>query len=106
MQNAEPAVVFAALGDVTRLNLVRRLSDGKSRSIASLVADTEISRQAVSKHLKVLEHAGLIAVDRVGWEARLTLRPAQIAAAQACLTDVAARWDAALLRLKAHLEGA
>lgn len=97
------SAVFAALGDGTRLALLTRLSDGRDRSIATLAADTALTRQAVTKHLRVLEGAGLVRQQPVGRERRFTYRPERVAAAQAYLDSVAAQWDAALARLRAHL---
>jgi DNA-binding transcriptional ArsR family regulator len=99
-----PAPVFAALGDPTRLSLLARLSDGEARSIAALSADTHLTRQAVTKHLGVLEGAGLVASLRVGREHRFAYRPEPVAAARAYLDRVSAQWDAALGRLKALVE--
>jgi DNA-binding transcriptional ArsR family regulator len=99
-----PAPVFAALGDRTRLSLLSRLSDGQARSIAALSADTSLTRQAVTKHLHVLEHAGLVANTRVGRESRFALRPEPIAQARSYLDRVSAQWDMALARLRALVE--
>lgn len=100
---AAPASVFAALGDGTRLSLLTRLSDGRDRSIAALAADTAMTRQAVTKHLRVLEGAGLVREHRIGRERRFAYRPEPVAAARRYLETVAAQWDAALDRLRAHL---
>lgn len=100
-----PAPVFAALGDRTRLSLLARLSDGETRSIAKLSADTRLTRQAITKHLHVLENAGLVRSIRVGRESRFALRPEPIAEARSYLDMVSAQWDDALSRLRAHLEG-
>lgn len=81
------------------------LSDGRTRSIATLSADAQISRQAVTKHLRVLENAGLVRSRRVGRESRFTYRPEPLAEARSFLESVSAQWDDALGRLKAHLEG-
>jgi len=101
---AEPAAVFAALGDRTRLALVRRLSQGPPRSIARLSADTDLTRQAVTKHLRVLEEAGLVEAMRVGRESRFSYRPGPVEAARTWLDDVAAQWDDALGRLKSFVD--
>jgi DNA-binding transcriptional ArsR family regulator len=98
------APVFAALGDRTRLSLLMKLSDGATRSIASLSADTKLSRQAVTKHLHVLENAGLVRSARVGRESRYSYRPEPIAEARAYLDRVGAQWDDALSRLRAFVE--
>ncbi|MDQ0474070.1 ArsR/SmtB family transcription factor [Labrys wisconsinensis] len=102
---ADPAPIFAALGDRTRLSLLRKLSDGQARSIAKLSVDTELTRQAVTKHLHVLEHAGLVSSIRVGRESRFAYRPEPIAEARSYLDLVSAQWDDALGRLRAFVEG-
>lgn len=101
---ADAAPVFAALGDRTRLSLLITLSDGDTRSIARLSADTRLTRQAVTKHLHVLERVGLVSSTRVGRESRFALRPEQIAKARSCLDSVAAQWDDALSRLRTFVE--
>lgn len=99
-----PAQVFAALGDRTRLSLLVTLSGGKRRSIASLATDTTISRQAVSKHLQVLERAGLVESIRVGRESLFAYRPEPVATARTYLDRVSAQWDEALSRLRDVVE--
>ena len=101
----DPAPVFAALGDRTRLSLLMKLSDGQSRSIAKLSADTELTRQAITKHLHVLEQAGLVSSLRIGRESRFAYRPDPIADARSYLDTVSAQWDDALSRLRALVEG-
>jgi DNA-binding transcriptional ArsR family regulator len=100
----DPAAIFSALGDPTRLSLLRRLSEGQARSIAALAANTRLSRQAVAKHLLVLETAGLVSRRRVGRESRFALRPEPMAEARAYLDAVSAQWDDALQRLRAFVE--
>ncbi len=92
------------MGDRTRLSLLARLSDGDARSIVSLSADTRLTRQAVTKHLHVLEDAGLVASIRVGRESRFAYRPEPVAQARSYLDEVSAQWDAALGRLRAFVE--
>lgn len=99
-----PARVFAALGDRTRLRLVARLSDGRSRSIAALSQDGELTRQAVTKHLRVLEAAGLVTSLRAGRESRFQACPEPLAEARAWLDGVSAQWDGALGRLRDLVE--
>lgn len=89
------APVFAALGDPTRLALVMRLSDGQARAIAALAAGTSLTRQGVTKHLRVLESGGLVVPSRAGREKRYTLRPDTVTRARDALTEIAAQWDAA-----------
>jgi len=100
----DPAPIFAALGDRTRLALLMRLSDGGMRSIRALSADISLTRQAVTKHLRVLEQAGLVDNVREGRESRFACRPEGLGAARAYLDEVAAQWDDALSRLKAFVE--
>jgi DNA-binding transcriptional ArsR family regulator len=99
-----PAPLFAALGDHTRLSLLMTLSDGQSRSIAELSADTELTRQAVTKHLRVLENAGLVRCRHVGRESQFAFRSEPIAEITAYLEAVSRRWDDALARLRALVE--
>jgi DNA-binding transcriptional ArsR family regulator len=98
------APLFAALGDATRLELVARLSREGPQSISALADDVTISRQAVTKHLEVLEEAGLAASRREGRERIFELRPRRLAVAHRYLDQISRQWDAALGRLQAHLE--
>ena len=99
-----PAPVFAALGDATRLGLVSRLSDGRARSISELTGGLDLTRQAVTKHLRVLEQAGVVRSNRVGRESRFTFVPAPIEGVRSYLDSVSEQWDDALSRLKALVE--
>jgi DNA-binding transcriptional ArsR family regulator len=98
------AEVFAALGDPTRLRLLERLATSDARSIRQLGADATISRQALTKHLRVLEQAGLVRATRYGREVRFRLESAAIAEAQQFLAQVDRQWNEALSRLKVHVE--
>ena len=100
----DPAPIFAALGDGTRLSLLAKLSDGQARSIAALSADTEMTRQAVTKHLRVLEDAGLVSSVRIGRESRFSFRPEPIVEARSYLDLVSEQWDDALSRLRVFVE--
>ncbi|MBL0373163.1 helix-turn-helix transcriptional regulator [Rhizobium sp. KVB221] len=104
VSSPNPALVFSALGDRTRLSLLRKLSGGDSQSIARLSVDSNLTRQAVTKHLKVLEDAGLVAVSRIGRESQYTLQPKAIAAARCYLEEVAQLWGDARVRLLAFVE--
>jgi DNA-binding transcriptional ArsR family regulator len=99
------APIFAALGDETRLRIVARLSAGGPMSIAHLTRDASVTRQAVTKHLHVLAHAGLARSARLGRESVWELRPEPLDAARHCLDGISAQWDAALDRLKIFVEG-
>lgn len=96
--------VFAALGDPTRLALVTRLSDGSQRSIAQLSDGLPLTRQAVSKHLGVLENARMVRSQRNGRESLYTLNPAAIEEARSYIELVSRQWDSTLARLKAFVE--
>jgi DNA-binding transcriptional ArsR family regulator len=100
----DPALVFAALGDRTRLTLLMKLSDGEARSIAALSAGTQLTRQAITKHLHVLEKAGLVSNIRVGRESQFAYQPEPVAAARSYLDMVSAHWDRAFARLRALVE--
>jgi len=92
------------LGDRTRLALLGKLGDGQARSIAALSVDTDLTRQAITKHLHVLRDAGLVASLRVGRESRFAARRETIDEARAYLDRVSRHWDDALGRLKAFVE--
>jgi DNA-binding transcriptional ArsR family regulator len=98
------ASVFAALGDETRLSVLARLANGRPQSISSLTAGTRLTRQGVTKHLRVLEGAGVVRSVRVGRESRFALQPKPIDDARAYLDRVSRQWDDALARLKAFVE--
>jgi DNA-binding transcriptional ArsR family regulator len=104
-QSARAATVFAALGDPTRLALVARLCDGSRRSIAQLSDGHPLSRQAISKHLRVLESARVVRSERAGRESLFVLNPKPIDDICAYIALVSGQWDATLSRLKAFVEG-
>jgi DNA-binding transcriptional ArsR family regulator len=101
----ESAPVFAALGDETRLQLVARLCTGGPMSIARLTSGSEVTRQAITKHLHVLAGAGLVRGSRLGREQIWEIEPGRLQDARRHLDHIAAQWDAALGRLKSALEG-
>ena len=98
------ATTFAALGDPRRLAIVTRLQQQDALSISALCEGTDVSRQAISKHLKTLAEAQLVSSERTGRETRFSLEPARLHEANAFLNQVALKWDDALKRLKSHLE--
>lgn len=103
-QAARLTPVFAALGDPTRLQLVHRLGAGEARSIAQLADGLGLSHQGVTKHLKVLERAGLVRGDKIGRERRYICEPETLRDARTYLDAVAAQWDDALQRLQTYLD--
>jgi DNA-binding transcriptional ArsR family regulator len=98
------ASVFAALGDPTRLRLIALLCAGGAFSIAHLTASTEISRQAVTKHLQVLADAGVVRDVKLGRERLWQLEPGRIEEAKRTLEVIGRQWEVALGKLKAFAE--
>ncbi len=98
------ASVFAALGDQTRLALVVRLSGGQARSISELTSGSRLTRQAITKHLRVLESAGMVRCSRAGRESLYELSPEPIDEIREYLDFVSQKWDLALARLKHFVE--
>ena len=98
------ALVFAALGDETRLALVARLSRGESHSISQLTEGSKLTRQAVTKHLHVLERAGVVRCVRAGRESLFAFNPEPIDEMRRYLDQVSELWDRKLARLKAFVE--
>jgi DNA-binding transcriptional ArsR family regulator len=98
------APIFAALGDEMRLRLMTALCVGGAMSITQLTAGTEITRQAITKHLDVLAAAGLVRDIKVGRERLWEFEPAQLDEARRWLDGVARQWDQALARLKRAVE--
>jgi DNA-binding transcriptional ArsR family regulator len=98
------APIFAALGDEMRLRLIAALCVGGAMSIAQLTAGTDITRQAVTKHLDVLAAAGLVRDSKVGRERRWEFDPAQLDEARRTLEVIARQWDHALAKLKRAVE--
>lgn len=99
---ARTALVFSALGDETRLALLQRLGRG-SRSIVTLTAGTSVTRQAVTKHLKVLAAAGLVSERKAGREHLWEIATGPLDDARRFLEAMSQRWDDALDRLEAHV---
>ena len=102
--DAGRARLFAALGDETRLAVLSRLATGQAQSISRLTEGSRLTRQAVTKHLRVLEEAGLLRRVKAGRESRFALDPAPLADLRAYLDLVSRQWDDALARLKAFVE--
>ena len=99
-----PAPIFAALGDETRLALIEKLSDGTPCSIAQLTEGTQLSRQAITKHLRLLEGIRIVRSVRTGRESLFQIDPAPIRQVRDYADVVSQQWDQALSRLKAFVE--
>src|ERR1035441_1599751 len=93
---AGAAPVFAALGDTTRLQLIARLSGEGGLSIVRLTEGTNVSRQAVTKHLHALEVAGLVTSGRIGRRSVWKLQAKRLMQARRYLDQISAQWDEAL----------
>ncbi|HXW27862.1 MAG TPA: helix-turn-helix domain-containing protein [Xanthobacteraceae bacterium] len=98
------ASVFAALGDETRLSVLVKLTSGQPQSISRLTVGTKLTRQAVTKHLRVLEGAGVVRCVRVGRESRFELETQAIDDVREYLAHVCRQWNSALARLKSFVE--
>ena len=98
------ALVFSALGDDTRLGLVDRLCRQGPLSITRLTAGSAVTRQAVTKHLRVMQAAGLVNCSRQGREQIWQLEHARIEEARRYLDTISRQWDEALVRLRAFVE--
>lgn len=98
------AAVFAALGDETRLTLLSTLARGERLSITRLAEPRAMTRQAVTKHLRVLERASLVRCVKSGRESLFEIQPDTLRLAQERIAFIAGQWDDALARLKASLE--
>jgi DNA-binding transcriptional ArsR family regulator len=96
--------VFFALGDETRLSLVRTLGEGVPLSATALSGGARITRQAIAKHLQVLEGAGLVTHEKQGREVLYALDARRIEDARAFLDGVSAGWDRAIDRLRRMVE--
>jgi DNA-binding transcriptional ArsR family regulator len=98
------APLFAALGDKTRLRLVSRLCGDGPMSIRGLTTGSQMTRQAVTKHLRVLEGAGLVCSRRRGRERIWQLEQNRLEDARLYLENISLQWDDALGRLRALVE--
>jgi len=104
VESKDSAPLFAALGDTTRLRLVSRLCDGGPMSITKLTAGSRMTRQAITKHLRVMEAARLVHSDRRGRERVWQLDQQRLAEARHYLNMISKQWDDALERLRKFVE--
>ncbi len=104
VDHAHAALLFAALGDKTRFALVDRLCASGPLSIARLTVGSAVTRQAVTKHLRILADAGLVHDIQRGRERIWELDTDRLDEARRCLDEIAEQWDDALERLKAFVE--
>jgi DNA-binding transcriptional ArsR family regulator len=99
------APLFAALGDPVRLAMVARLCGDGPLATIELQRNTGVSRQAITKHLQLLEQAGFVSSDRVGRDRQWRMRAEQLDTARSYLDLMSRQWDLRLARLKALVEG-
>ncbi|HEY9127491.1 MAG TPA: metalloregulator ArsR/SmtB family transcription factor [Acidobacteriaceae bacterium] len=96
--------LFAAMGDETRLAIIARLSSGEPRSIAQLTEGLRVTRQAITKHLRVLQRVGMVHSMRSGRESLFRFDVEPLREMHQYLNDISRQWDQALARLKALVE--
>lgn len=97
-------LIFSALSDPTRREVMRRISEKGDVSPTEMAGELPVTRQAVTKHLEVLMRAGLVTQEKRGRETRYSLTPEPINVAVEWMTEIGAAWDARLSRLKILLE--
>jgi DNA-binding transcriptional ArsR family regulator len=98
------APVFDALGDANRLRIIVRLCDLGPSSTSQVINIIPVTRQAASKHLALLENAGLVTSSRRGRERIWTVQTEPLARTSDYLNQLSRRWDAAVDRLRAFVE--
>lgn len=103
MQSADLSVVFSALADPTRRAILARLSEGDA-PVKDLAEPFELSGPAITKHLKVLERAGLISRSREGQLRPCRLEPRALEPAAAFIEQYRAMWEEQLDRLGDYLK--
>jgi DNA-binding transcriptional ArsR family regulator len=104
MKQGDMDRVFFALGDPTRREVIRRLSQGGPVTVSDLARQLPVSRQAVAKHLAALDEAGLISAEEDGRQKRYHLTPGPLADAMGWMADIGAEWDERLNALRRHLK--
>jgi len=100
----DPAPLFAALGDSVRLAVVARLCKEGPLPTVALTQGAGVTRQGLTKHLNVLEQAGLVTSERLGRDRRWRMQAQRLTAAREYLDRISAEWDLRLERLRAFVE--
>jgi len=100
----EAAPLFAALGDPTRLRVVAQLCTGGPQSIARLTQGTDVTRQAITKHLHALAEVGLVRSAREGRERIWEIQPRRLSEVGRYLDQISKQWDEAIERLRRFVE--
>lgn len=100
---SDPQSLFAALADPTRRAVFERLSAEGPASASRLAAEMPVSRQAIAKHLSLLDEAGLVERKTAGREVQYQARPDALADVTGWVEQVGSRWDERLEALKRSL---
>ncbi len=101
---AKRARLFSALGDSTRLKLIASLERGEKRSITQLTEGFKLSRQAITKHLRQLEDAGIVSGEKLGRESLYQLEVESLSEVRQMIESIEKQWQQALRRLKSAVE--
>lgn len=104
MQSVDLSTLFSALADPTRRAILARLAQGEA-PVKDLAEPFALSGPAITKHLKVLQNAGLISRSREGQQRPCRLEPHALAPAADWIEQYRAMWEAQLDRLDAYLKG-
>ena len=104
IRSTSSAQLFAALGDETRLGLIARLCADGPLSITELTASSGVTRQGITKHLRVMERSGLARCTRKGRESVWEVDQRRVREAQRYLEQISKQWDKAFARLQAFVE--
>jgi ArsR family transcriptional regulator, cadmium/lead-responsive transcriptional repressor len=99
-----PGHVFEALADPTRREVMRRLAEDGPSSATHLASSLPVTRQAVAKHLEILEEAGLVEGERRGRQRLFRLTPAPLSEAVGWMAELGSEWDERLQALRRLLE--
>ena len=102
MKDERVGMVFAALGDPTRRQVVESLASEGEMTATELAEQIPVTRQAIAKHLATLSEAGLVSAEPHGREVRYRLTPAPMRQAVAWLAETGAEWDERLARLRSR----
>src|SRR5438045_3102664 len=103
---AEVDELWSAVGDPTRRRVLDVLLDRGDATATIVAGELPVTRQAVTKHLAVLDGPGLVEGRRPGPEVRYAIRPQRLDAATRSMAQVAAEWDARLAAIKRIAEAA
>jgi DNA-binding transcriptional ArsR family regulator len=103
---AEADELWSAVGDPTRRRVLDALLDRGEATATAVAGELPVTRQAVAKHLAVLDRAGLVEGRKQGREVRYAVRPERLDAAARSMAQVAAAWDTRLEAIKRIAEAA